>query len=853
MIRSRLATGLAAAAALWAGAAFSGGAPAGDAPLANQWNKVDEGKTGERVGSVFLYAPDSKQMFLIGGIKNGPYVQAFDPAARTWSDFSAAAPTRDGINPYYQAAYDPVTRTVYCLSGGPVMYSLSVADRTWKTHPAAAALDGMSWHAMACDPAGRRLVVVGADKKIDNLGWMRTVVYDIPSGTWARPQVADAKATAERRDLVAAREAAIDLVGRVRLAWYRDPQGVGTAAELASLADRCGAIRKLPQMDRFAADVEAVAALVAGKRTLDALGAARGLQRRIEDAAEAGYPVPPSRRNSPLVFEPRSKVFVLFGGDHEDYMMNDTWVLDLDKKASPWRRARPDVAPSPRAGHALCALAGGGKVALWEGYVQSSSPDYGAGPWTPVSPLQLWLYDPKSDRWDLAGSWRPPGRSEKGAAPSPAGPGAPGPVGVFYGYFYQAFSPPALAADADDTLVLAAHACDRWGGARPCQTWTLRPDPAASDAAGRGKLGAAPDSRLYRTGRFLASWCEVAEPAKDTGLEKLPANRWVRLPAPPRNPCYGCRQRDWGTSTWDSDRDQVLLWGGGHCVRSASTVAHYSPASGRIVEGFDADEPYSANGSGGFDSSVMGRPWVSVHNYHHYAYDPKCRLMVSARGYLYDPDRMDWVRMEPIALPYKFAWDTTVVASSPHGAVAWAQRRGSEEFGLWLYDRAKGWADLEQKGRLFAPYCDAHGMVYDAKRDRMIFGGAGGGYAKLSSGRIVTFDFKSRAVETLTPENPEIARTHNAREMAYVDHADWVLIGEMLVQGDPKTGARYTRVYDCGKNKMFLLDAGKVPDGYSTGWMYDARRRLVYVFTVLGEAWAIRIEPATAMLLEKAE
>jgi len=44
-----------------------------------------------------------------------------------------------------------------------------------------------------------------------------------------------------------------------------------------------------------------------------------------------------------------------------------------------------------------------------------------------------------------------------------------------------------------------------------------------------------------------------------------------------------------------------------------------------------------------------------------------------------------------------------------------------------------------------------------------------------------------------------------------------------------------------------------VSDGYSTGWMYDAKRRLVYVFTVLGEAWAIEIESKTAGLLEKTE
>jgi hypothetical protein len=50
---------------------------------------------------------------------------------------------------------------------------------------------------------------------------------------------------------------------------------------------------------------------------------------------------------------------------------------------------------------------------------------------------------------------------------------------------------------------------------------------------------------------------------------------------------------------------------------------------------------------------------------------------------------------------------------------------------------------------------------------------------------------------------------------------------------------------------MFLLDAGDVPSGHSTGWMYDAKRKLVYVFTFRGEAWALRVNPATARLAGK--
>ena len=78
-------------------------------------------------------------------------------------------------------------------------------------------------------------------------------------------------------------------------------------------------------------------------------------------------------------------------------------------------------------------------------------------------------------------------------------------------------------------------------------------------------------------------------------------------------------------------------------------------------------------------------------------------------------------------------------------------------------------------------------------------------------------------------------------------------MGDLLHPGDPKTGKSYTRVYDCAKNQMFLLDAGPVGAGYSAGWMYDSKRKLVYSFGYNGEAWALNIDPATATRLEKSE
>ena len=387
---------------------------------ASAWTQVNTGKTGKRTGSVLVRAGD--RMLLFGGsVRGAPYVQAFDPKTREWSEFSKAGPKvgRYGLHPYYQTAYDPKTKTVYCLSGGPV-FAFDVEKKTWKSLGHPKELHGLSWHTVAIDPGGRKLVVVGSDKRVDNLGWTRTAIMDLDSGKWSTLPLPDKAVVKRHRELVAAKEAMIDLIGRIRLAWYRDPNGIGAEDELKALAKRCADLKALPAMVNYADGISTVAALFAEKKTLEALKAARTLREQLTVHTAKQYPVPSSRRNSPLVFDPKNKVFVLFGGDHEDYVMNDTWALDLKKG---WKRMGPKLAPSPRAGHQLVYLPKCGRIALYEGYVQSSNSDYRSGISYAIDPRQLWLYDVKADQWELAGTWKSKGID----ASLPKGAG-------FYGY-----------------------------------------------------------------------------------------------------------------------------------------------------------------------------------------------------------------------------------------------------------------------------------------------------------------------------------------------------------------------------------------------------------------------------------
>lgn len=815
-----------------------------------QWKKVAVEQTGSRLGAMLVSDHAQQKMYLVGETKNAPFVQKWDVQEEKWSEQSPNNPAGKEV---FQAAYQTVLAApegkIYCLSSDPMkpqsitLYVYLIEKNKWDKIPVPEEVASLAWHTMTFETQGNRLVILGATKKGNQVGWTQTWFFDTRKQTWSILPLPDRELQQRHQNGVARREGLIDLVGRIRLAWYRDPNGQGTEAERQGLLNRIKEYLANPLYSSCSEKLADVQKRITEKKLLEALTATRNLQRQMEEQTEADYPVPSSRRNSPLVYDAQHHVCVLFAGDHEDYLLNDTWILDL--KSNQWRRLQPPMAPRHRAGHALVYLPKSGRIALYGGYQQNTSEGYGSRSYRFLEP-ELWLFDVKGEKWEALDTWPLPNSSSSSTKEAPEE--FPFPLTGFHGYYGQFYAPPALGSTHDDRLILAnpdtrEHSGGGWK--RPAITWIYSIDSRFTSADLTKKLGTTPHTRWYRGGSFSAGYCEVETAPNPLDFTSLEANRWIKFPNPPKNPCQGCRQRDWGTAVWDSDRSQILLWGGGHCVRASSSVVHFSPYSGRMVESYDADEPYGTNGLGGYGSTLWNRPWCDVHNYKHYAYDPKCQLMVSHRGYLYDPERMDWLRQDPYPIPFRPEWSHTALCSTPHGVVAWARKKNGEDGGLWLFDKQKGWQDLEPVGKLFVPYCDSHGLVYDSKRDRLVLSGVGGAYNTLSKGQFLAFDFKTKKIETLTPENIEYNKTDNAREMAYVEHLDWIIIGRRYLEGDEKTGKQYTRIYDCANNKMILLDAGPVPDsgGYGAGWMYDAQSKLVYVLNFRGEAFVIKLKP----------
>jgi len=284
----------------------------------NTWVKASESKTGTRNIPLMVYIPEIKKPVLFGGGggKNAPYMQQFDPSANSWSEYSTVRPPiqRGDIYAYYCTIYDPDTKNIFCLYEKK-LYTYSIDDKKWTVGEHIPELDNCWWESMAYDSNRKMLIVVAADKRLDRLGWMCGAEYDIKKGVWQRLEFTDEKTLKAHQKRLESLDNIKDLVGRTRMAWYRDPAQKGTEKELTDLKSRCDNLKKDPNVSSLLKEIDSIKKLVEDEKTLEALKASRAFQRAFEKQIEDAYPVPPSRRNAPIAYDPKNNVVVLFGGD----------------------------------------------------------------------------------------------------------------------------------------------------------------------------------------------------------------------------------------------------------------------------------------------------------------------------------------------------------------------------------------------------------------------------------------------------------------------------------------------------------------------------------------------------------
>ncbi len=139
-----------------------------------------------------------------------------------------------------------------------------------------------------------------------------------------------------------------------------------------------------------------VNAALKGGVSADAIKALWTAQVALEQAAELLDCEPAPRALSPIAYDPKTKLFVIFGGDHLDYLTNDTWVFDPAK--TQWEQRHPKTAPPPRANHTLTA-AGDGKIRLSGGYKYNDIDIWYMGPLYQLLDDGDWVYDVAANTW----------------------------------------------------------------------------------------------------------------------------------------------------------------------------------------------------------------------------------------------------------------------------------------------------------------------------------------------------------------------------------------------------------------------------------------------------------------------
>ncbi len=517
---------------------------------------------------------------------------------------------------------------------------------------------------------------------------------------------------------------------------------------------------------------------------------------------------PPPRSNAPLAYDSKNRLIVVFGGDAQDRYLSDTWAYDCVKRE--WRELMTNVRPFPRDVPVLCFLEKH-VVFMMAGRVPGvpGPPSQHHRPRPGDGGQEVWILDAAKAEWRMVGG------------------GFPG------GHWTSA------VYDPHSDRVVLHRATSRYESHSQLEFYEWRPD---LPSAGQGLTHDGqpihkynpPDWYTKGTGRGKP--LTPADPrAGEKLIDGLEANQWVPVETP--RPAYA---RTWGSIAYDPDRQEALLWGGGHCGYCGTDVNHFSLRTLRWETSFPPEFPPSPySGFYGDESSFLissrtykGRPWVQ-HGRVSYAYDPITKLVAftqtisrtPTRGftYIYDPGKRDFVDVFP--QPFIPGWAVSgLCVSTPHGIYNYLTHgdHRSEQVGLFKLDiRGRKWTNLTG-GEARVPGAERHRLVYDSKRDRLILvTGYKRGRESPEQPAMFAWDLGSETNDWIElPMSGEIP-PHFYRECVYLPKYDCLL-------NMPRTGREEKGIiYQCdlAQRNRWWKTGVQLPTGVGpgTGLVHDAK------------------------------
>ncbi len=794
-------------------------------PGSSNWVVLKDSKGNVRlsrsaqVASYFAFDPEAEHLYvaLAGHTlerdlrgKTLPILR-YKVAERTWEMVDSAGPP---VKPLYgplkmsgsRLVMDPVNKELLFIGG--MGHGIGAADGTVGSW--AFSIEGKTWRRLASrsealDPLFAKVTAAIRPAR-DGMAAARNAFYAgmKPAEESKAVKGKPAKLLAEALKLA---EAAVKaLKSAAAKGW--EAEAVARAKPLAA-----GAVADLKAAgDGFSAG-KLDAALI--KKVFDASWA-------LDEAAACLRSSPSPRKAAAAAFDPAHKVVVLFGGDHLDYLMNDTWFYDC--KTRKWRQVWPKTAPSPRAGAAMLWLPGRKQLALVGGVTFNTKFTYYQT--HKRIPTEIWTFDTAGTAWTLVAR-------EAAKAKLAFGQSSPVPDKLTS----------ALAAGDGDVLIGLAW---QTMGSRKMQwaheftTWLQRV-PARGAPGLTAKHGAEAGTRTYTSvvSGYDPCWYDAAprgDRAKtEAWLAALKPNTWVQPPKSPRP----CPRSEWATAVYDPERDALYLWTGGHMSDPSSIVATYHPGLNRWSIPYVADRGYKGR-------SYTNRPDAANHTYLNYTYDPHARRMVasSVGGIgIYNPDRREWEYMGTQTWPCKGPNYWVKLCGTSRGTVLWAPGHFD------IFDaRKRTWTKLPLKGAKLPGrfHGDENILVWDSKRDALYLMAI-----RSEKGHIWRYDVKSGEARTLDPKGKKSFgdRWKNGlRDAVYLPKLDLVLFNNFI-------GGQQV-AYDPTKNRWVLLNiapAGKrIGHQSNANLAYDSRRGLVWALCGAGEIRVLRIDPKALKITEGA-
>lgn len=535
---------------------------------ANAWTKVIE-EQGEFGYQPMVYDPQRRCVFQLAPKRR--VMRMFDAAERKWVDHSE--PTRKTGVPtraYDMAVFHPGSGLIVYGNGG----AYDPKTRSWQNLGFKVELYGKQypggppvwWGAMAHDPINDELVFLsGAGaRNFDDFestgfvgGSFGTMTLSFKDKLWRRLRPgspAFKQGRALLRDTWWNEGKVVEKAWRAELkrAWD-DKAHAKLSAEAANiqadvlnqarqwsgqLADLAEKIKNPSEKRRLTLAAERVAAaleqmkkahtlLTDGDSYNGYLAAFNTVQDLRAIYRYKALAEPPPRINSRMVYDPANKCIVVFGGNHGDGRMNDTWIYDCVTRT--WRESESAVRPPARQQHFIFHDPASGKILMGGG---------NEGAWTHIL-RDLWAYDVKADTWQPL----------KMNVPKTRGPDR----------FMSAYDPSA-------DLLLVSRTFYRSG---KTATYAIRPDATRTVEAKSAPAWTGPQPKPFPT---------PDDPAALEKLKNLPANKWVESGSPDRAP-----RKDWGNIGYDPSSGFALLFGGGHSTYQGDDVTVYLPGANRWI------------------------------------------------------------------------------------------------------------------------------------------------------------------------------------------------------------------------------------------------------------------------------